>query len=91
MSSFSGGRSGNRGACAQPCRKPYDLVDLSGQTINKEKGRYILSLKDLIGLDSVPQLLDAGVKSLKIEGRMKSPKYVYNTVSAYRKAIERDF
>ncbi len=88
MSSFSGGRSGNRGACAQPCRKPYELVDLSGQTINKEKGRYILSLKDLIGLDSVPQLLDAGVKSLKIEGRMKSPEYVYNTVSAYRKAID---
>ena len=47
-----------------------------------------MSLKDLIGLDSVPQLLDAGVKSLKIEGRMKSPEYVYNTVSAYRKAID---
>ncbi len=88
MSSFIGGRSGNRGSCAQPCRMPYELVDAAGKPMNPKKGKYILSLKDMMGLSRIPELLDARVASLKVEGRMKSPEYVFNTVSAYRKAID---
>ena len=88
MSSFSGGRSGNRGSCAQPCRKEYELVDSTGHPMRQETGKYILSLKDMMGLSRIPDLLQAGVASLKVEGRMKSPEYVFNTVSAYRKAID---
>lgn len=88
MSSFIGGRSGNRGSCAQPCRMPYELVDDAGRPLAKNKGKYILSLKDMMGLPRIPDLLAAHVSSLKVEGRMKSPEYVYNTVSAYRKAID---
>ncbi len=88
MSSFIGGRSGNRGACAQPCRMPYELVDAAGDVINKNRGKYILSLKDSMSLDLLPELASAGVASLKIEGRMKSPEYVYRTVSAYRKVLD---
>lgn len=88
MSSFIGGRSGNRGSCAQPCRMGYELVDRNGRPMNREKGKYILSLKDMMGLPRIPELLAAGVASLKVEGRMKSPEYVFNTVSAYRKAID---
>ena len=88
MSSFIGGRSGNRGSCAQPCRMPYELVDDAGRPLAKEKGKYILSLKDMMGLPRIPDLLAAHVSSLKVEGRMKSAEYVYNTVSAYRKAID---
>lgn len=88
MSSFIGGRSGNRGSCAQPCRIPYELVDDAGRPLAQGKGKYILSLKDMMGLPRIPDLLAAHVASLKVEGRMKSPEYVYNTVSAYRKAID---
>lgn len=88
MSSFIGGRSGNRGSCAQPCRMGYELVDSSGRPMNRQKGKYILSLKDMMGLPQIPELLAAHVSSLKVEGRMKSPEYVFNTVSAYRKAID---
>ncbi len=88
MSSFIGGRSGNRGSCAQPCRMPYELVDAAGKSMNPKKGKYILSLKDMMGLPRIPELLDAHVASLKVEGRMKSPEYVFHTVSAYRKAID---
>lgn len=87
MSSFIGGRSGNRGACAQPCRMPYHLVDENHKVWN-HKGNYILSLKDMIGISRISDFLEAGVTSLKVEGRMKSPEYVYNTVSLYRKAID---
>lgn len=87
MSSFIGGRSGNRGACAQPCRMPYHLVDENRKVWN-HKGEYILSLKDMIGIGRISDFLKAGVTSLKVEGRMKSPEYVYNTVSLYRKAID---
>lgn len=87
MSSFMGGRSGNRGACAQPCRMPYHLTDEKGHVYNHE-GSYILSLKDMMGIERIPDFLSAGVASLKVEGRMKSVEYVYNTVSAYRKAID---
>lgn len=87
MSSFMGGRSGNRGACAQPCRMPYHLVDDKGHRYNHD-GDYILSLKDMMGIERIPDFLDAGVASLKVEGRMKSVEYVYNTVAAYRRAID---
>lgn len=87
MSSFMGGRSGNRGACAQPCRMPYHLVDEKGQALN-HRGNYILSLKDMLGMERISDFLSAGVSSLKVEGRMKSVEYVYNTVSAYRRAID---
>lgn len=88
MSSFIGGRSGNRGSCAQPCRMPYDLVDDAGRRIRGKDGAYVLSLKDMTGLDRIRELREAGVASLKVEGRMKSPEYVYEVISAYRRAID---
>lgn len=88
MSSFIGGRSGNRGACAQPCRMPYELVDEKGKSIPAPFGKYALSLRDMVGLDRLKALQEAGVTSLKIEGRMKEPEYVYAVVSAYRKALD---
>lgn len=83
MSSFIGGRSGNRGACAQPCRLPYTLLDSNGETVCENK--YLLSLKDLCLLDEISALKKAGVKSLKIEGRMKNSAYVALTSSLYDK------
>jgi putative protease len=80
FSSFLGGRSGNRGMCAQPCRKPY--------TIGKEEG-YLLSTADTFGVESIPELMRCGVASLKIEGRMRSPQYVYLASKIYKRAIER--
>lgn len=85
MSSLIGGRSGNRGSCAQCCRQPYDLIK-DNKKINKEK--YLLSTKDLNTLYNIDKLIDIGVDSLKIEGRMKRPEYVYLIVSLYRKAID---
>ena len=72
MSSLIGGRSGNRGKCAGTCRLPYSLLK-DGQ--EQEKG-YLLSSKDVCTLDILPELIEAGVKSFKIEGRMKSKEYV---------------
>ncbi|HPR98725.1 MAG TPA: U32 family peptidase [Methanomassiliicoccales archaeon] len=80
FSSFLGGRSGNRGMCAQPCRKSY--------TLGKKEG-YLLSTADTFGIGSIPELMRCGVTSLKIEGRMRSPQYVYLTSKIYKKAIER--
>jgi putative protease len=88
MSSMIGGRSANRGQCAQPCRLPYDLVGPDG-VLADVPGRYLLSPRDLCGIELLPRLLDAGVKALKIEGRMKSPEYVAAVVSTYRAAIDR--
>lgn len=116
LSSLIGGRSGNRGRCAQPCRLPYDA---SGQALsfrtgsergtgrkNRENGvektggknrerrqqekdnRYLMSLKDLCTLDILPDIIEAGVYSLKIEGRMKSPRYTAGVVSVYRKYVD---
>ena len=76
FSSLVGGRSGNRGECAQPCRLPYN------------NGKYPLSLKDLSLADHIPELIESGVASLKIEGRMKSPEYVYTVVSIYRRLLD---
>ncbi|WP_289138906.1 DUF3656 domain-containing protein [uncultured Brevibacillus sp.] len=85
-----GGRSANRGECAQACRLPYDLM-VDG--VQKEMGNiaYVLSPKDLAAIDLVPELIEAGVTSFKIEGRLKSPEYVANVVSKYNAAIERYF
>ncbi|MCH4155690.1 MAG: U32 family peptidase [Muribaculaceae bacterium] len=80
------GRSANRGECAQFCRLPYDLVDGDGNVLQRDK--HLLSLRDLNMSDSLPQLLDAGVSSFKIEGRLKSDAYVKNVVAYYRKAID---
>ena len=94
MSSLIGGRSGNRGRCAQPCRLPYRVYEgQHGQgkpaVMNRENEKYVLSLKDLCTLDILPDILEAGVYSLKIEGRMKSPRYTAGVVSIYRKYADR--
>ena len=120
LSSLIGGRSGNRGRCAQPCRLPYDVKELleSGKEAEAERGqeqgrkktfgqrsaagkapaeerylngrdeRYVMSLKDLCTLDILPDILESGVYSLKIEGRMKSPRYTAGVVSIYRKYVD---
>lgn len=82
MSSFMGGRSGNRGSCAQPCRKRYQSKDGSG---------YLLSCADLFGVDHIERLRDIGVSSLKIEGRMRSPAYAYLSAKVYSMAEDGDF
>ena len=87
MSSFIGGRSGNRGACAQPCRMPYTLVDEAGRPVGETHAAPLLSLKDMLSLDRLAALSETGVVSLKVEGRMKEPSYVYAVISAYRRAL----
>ncbi len=91
FSSVIGGRSGNRGKCAGPCRLPYELLRHDNDT-NKDnvldKG-YLLSPKDLCGLNYLPDLINAGVKCFKIEGRMKSPEYVATVTRIYRKYIDK--
>ena len=89
MSSMIGGRSGNRGRCAQPCRLPYKLVDANGKNfLENSAGEYILSPKDFNTLEILPKILQTGVNSLKIEGRMKRPEYVATVVKVYRDAID---
>lgn len=85
MSSMIGGRSGNRGRCAQPCRLPYGLIDIdSGKVIhNDPKRQHLLSPKDLSLIEYLDELKEAGVRSLKIEGRMKRPEYVAVVVKKY--------
>ncbi|MBD0384126.1 DUF3656 domain-containing U32 family peptidase [Paenibacillus sedimenti] len=85
-----GGRSANRGECAQACRLPYDLM-VDGEQKPMGDVAYLLSPKDLAALELVPELIEAGVTSFKIEGRLKSPEYVANVVSKYRRAIDRYF
>ena len=84
FSSMVGGRSGNRGKCAQPCRLPYELTNQS-ETLDKG---YLMSPRDLCGLDYLPQLIKAGVSCLKIEGRMKTPEYVATVTRIYRKYLD---
>lgn len=86
MSSFIGKRSGNRGECAQPCRLQYKFMQ-DGQIL-EERIPYLLSPKDLMTIHQIGELIDAGVYSFKIEGRMKRPEYVGSVVKAYRKAID---
>ena len=85
FSSMVGGRSGNRGKCAQPCRLPFSLID---EKSSKLDSGYLLSTRDLCGLNFIPNLINAGVTSLKIEGRMKSPEYVATVTRIYRKYID---
>ncbi|MGL5643029.1 MAG: DUF3656 domain-containing U32 family peptidase [Paraclostridium sp.] len=88
MSSMIGNRSGNRGRCAQPCRQRYELIDInSGQVINTE-GDYLLSPRDLNTIEEIDRIIDAGVHSLKIEGRMKRPEYVATVINSYRETID---
>ena len=89
MSSMIGGRSGNRGRCAQPCRLPYTLVDeKDNDLLGDSAGKYLLSPRDMNTINLLPELLDAGVTSLKIEGRMKRPEYVAVAVGCYRRAVD---
>ncbi|HVU37860.1 MAG TPA: DUF3656 domain-containing protein [Opitutales bacterium] len=83
-----GGRSANRGECAQACRMTYDLI-ADGQQVPLGDRRYLLSPQDLSGLPALPDLARAGVASLKIEGRLKTPEYVANVTRVYRDAIDR--
>ncbi|MGB7346533.1 MAG: DUF3656 domain-containing protein [Pirellulaceae bacterium] len=82
-----GGRSANRGQCAQACRLPYELI-VDGDDRDLGDVKYLLSPQDLAGYAAIPDLIDAGVASLKIEGRLKTPEYVANITSHYRRAID---
>lgn len=86
MSYAIGGRSANRGECAQPCRKKYSLVDSDGVVVAKDK--HLLCLRDLNFSSDIKDLIDAGVSSFKIEGRLKDEDYIKNVVSFYRKKID---
>ena len=87
LSASIGGRSANRGECAQPCRKKYSLVDDSGKIYAKDK--YLLNLKDFNASKHIERLIKAGVKSFKIEGRLKDSGYVKNVTAYYRKEIDK--
>lgn len=86
MSALIGNRSGNRGTCAQVCRKPYNLYDKNGKKLNHYN--YLLSTKDLCTLNYLDEIIASGVDSLKIEGRMKRAHYVYLVTSIYRRVID---
>lgn len=88
MSSMIGGRSANRGMCAQACRLPYELQNKALQKSLPSPGDHLLSPQDLCTVDRVDDLVAAGAASLKIEGRMKSPEYVFAVTSVYRKALD---
>ena len=98
MSSMIGGRSGNRGRCAQPCRLPWDLYEAESDaragrkqnapSMNRRSEQYLLSPKDICTLRLLPDLIDAGIASLKIEGRMKSPEYAAGVTAMYRRYID---
>lgn len=88
LSSMVGGRSANRGMCAQPCRLPYELLDAAGGRIDTP-GAHLLSPRDLAGITVLPRLVASGVSALKIEGRMKSPEYVAAVTGVYRAALDR--
>lgn len=88
LSSVIGGRSGNRGRCAQPCRLPYEVFDTDMKMIGNAKKPYVLSPKDLCTIKFIPQLAEAGIYSFKIEGRMKQAEYAAGVVSIYRKYID---
>lgn len=88
LSSAIGGRSGNRGRCAQPCRKTYQLLNQDGQLLQEG---FLLSPKDLNTLQDLQAILDSGVDALKIEGRMKTPEYVFAVTKAYRQGLDQVF
>lgn len=88
LSSFNGSRSGNRGRCAQPCRLGYEVIDENGNIINSKNSSYALSPKDMCALSILPKVIEAGVNSLKIEGRMKNVTYASKVTSLYRKYVD---
>lgn len=88
FSSLVGGRSGNRGKCAQPCRLPYELLESNTSSTSVIDKGYLLSTRDLCSLDLLPQLIHSGIDSFKIEGRMKTPEYVATVTRIYRKYID---
>ncbi len=89
ISSLIGGRSGNRGRCAQPCRLQYALLDGDGDEIRLDDvGSHLLSTRDLCLISHIPELIEAGVHSLKVEGRMKRPDYVATVIRIYREALD---
>ena len=96
MSSLIGGRSGNRGRCAQPCRLPYELYEGNPENktnrttrlLSRKGEQYLLSPKDICTLQILPDLIDAGIASLKIEGRMKSPEYAAGVTAMYRRYVD---
>ena len=88
MSSMIGNRSGNRGRCAQPCRQKYTMVNIyTGEEV-ASNGDYLLSTRDLNAIEEINKIIEAGVHSLKIEGRMKKPEYVATVISSYRSTID---
>ena len=88
FSSLIGGRSGNRGRCAQPCRLPYEAYDKDNHRMGEPGDRYPLSLKDMCTVELLPEIVKSGIMSLKIEGRMKTALYVATVARTYRKAID---
>lgn len=88
MSSSAGNRSANRGACAQPCRLPYELVDSSGRVLSPPDRGRPLCPHDFYSFDDLPQLVGTGTSSLKVEGRLKGADYVYAVISAYREQLD---
>lgn len=89
FSSILGGRSGNRGRCAQPCRLPYRVSDNQNNTSKNSKDTFPLSLKDMCTIEHLPELLDSGIDSFKIEGRMKKPEYAAGVTAIYRKYMDK--
>ncbi len=92
FSSLLGGRSGNRGRCAQPCRLPYrayDKRETGGRALSRKGEEYLLSPRDLCTVEMIPELIGAGIDSFKIEGRMKRPEYTAGVVQIYRKYVDR--
>ena len=83
-----GGRSGNRGRCAQPCRLPYEAYDKDNHRMGEPGDRYPLSPKDMCTVELLPEIVKSGIMSLKIEGRMKTALYVATVARTYRKAID---
>ena len=88
FSALRRGRSAMRGDCTQPCRLAYDLADEAGQSVVAVEGDRLLCPRDYLGIAHLPELVDAGVASLKIEGRMKNPDYVFNVVRVWRRALD---
>lgn len=88
FSALRRGRSAMRGDCTQPCRLAYDLVDEAGQSVVAVEGDRLLCPRDYLGIAHLPEFVDAGVASLKIEGRMKNPDYVFNVVRVWRRALD---
>lgn len=88
MSTFEHGFSANRGLCRQVCRRPYKIIDEETGDALKVESQYVMSPEDMCTIDFLDKLIDAGIVSLKIEGRGRSPEYVYTVITAYRKALD---